>query len=67
MSAITHQMMINHHAPAVFGGFAERLRLWRRRAQQRAELAKWTERDLHDVGLSWSQVAEEIDKPFWRA
>jgi uncharacterized protein YjiS (DUF1127 family) len=27
----------------------------------------WTERDLHDVGLSWGDGATEADKPFWRA
>jgi len=32
-----------------------------------AELARWTERDLHDVGLSWSDIAHEAEKPFWRA
>jgi uncharacterized protein YjiS (DUF1127 family) len=34
---------------------------------QRAELARWTEHDLHDIGLSHSAVASEIEKPFWRA
>jgi uncharacterized protein YjiS (DUF1127 family) len=24
-------------------------------------------RDLHDVGLSWSDIAHEAQKPFWRA
>ena len=27
----------------------------------------WSARDLQDVGLSWSDVAYEADKPFWRA
>jgi uncharacterized protein YjiS (DUF1127 family) len=26
-----------------------------------------SDRDLHDVGLSWSDVATEAEKPFWRA
>jgi uncharacterized protein YjiS (DUF1127 family) len=41
--------------------------IWRQRRQQRLELARWTERDLHDVGLSWSDIADEAGKPFWRA
>ena len=35
--------------------------------RQRRELAQWTDRDLHDVGLSRSDVAFEAEKPFWRA
>jgi len=30
-------------------------------------LAELSDRDLHDVGLSWSDVALEAEKPFWRA
>jgi hypothetical protein len=32
-----------------------------------AVLARWTDRDLHDVGLSWSDIASGVEKPFWRA
>jgi uncharacterized protein YjiS (DUF1127 family) len=30
-------------------------------------LAQLSDRDLHDVGLSWSDIALEAKKPFWRA
>jgi uncharacterized protein YjiS (DUF1127 family) len=43
------------------------LQIWRERVRQRRELAQWTDHDLHDVGLSWSDIALEIKKPFWRA
>ncbi len=43
------------------------LHIWRDRVRQRRELAQWTDRDLHDVGLSWSDIALEVRKPFWRA
>jgi len=43
------------------------LQTWRNRVRQRRELAQWTDRDLHDVGLSWTDIALEIQKPFWRA
>ena len=43
------------------------LQIWRARVRQRRELARWTDRDLHDVGLSWTDIALEIKKPFWRA
>lgn len=67
MSICTHESMTNHHVPSALAGVGETLRLWRERAQQRRELAQWTERDLHDLGLSWSEMLAEADKPFWRA
>ena len=45
----------------------ETFHVWRDRVRQRRELAQWTDRDLHDVGLSWSDIVREAEKPFWRA
>jgi uncharacterized protein YjiS (DUF1127 family) len=42
------------------------LRLWRRRARERAELARFSERELHDIGLSTADALQEISKPVWR-
>ena len=67
MSICTHESMTNHHTPVRLAGVVDTLRLWRERYQQRRELAEWTERDLHDLGLSWSEMLAEADKPFWRA
>ena len=67
MSTCSHESMINHHGSGVFGHLGETLHVWRERVHQRRELAQWTERDLHDVGLSWSDIAQEVEKPFWRA
>ncbi|MBR0800649.1 DUF1127 domain-containing protein [Bradyrhizobium jicamae] len=47
--------------------FVEILHLWRQRFRYRRELASWTERDLHDIGVSRSDIAHELEKPFWRA
>ena len=47
--------------------FAETLHLWRQRYRDRRELARWTEHDLHDIGVSRSDIAHELEKPFWRA
>jgi uncharacterized protein YjiS (DUF1127 family) len=47
--------------------FVETLHLWRQRYRDRRELARWTERDLHDIGVSRSDIAHELEKPFWRA
>jgi uncharacterized protein YjiS (DUF1127 family) len=67
MSTCTHESMTNHHGTGFFAQLGETLHIWRERRQQRRELAKWSERDLHDVGLSWSDIVYEAEKPFWRA
>ena len=67
MSIFTHKSMINHHGSGVFAQIAETLHVWRERQEQRRQLATLTERDLHDVGLSWSDIVFEAEKPFWRA
>ena len=67
MSMHPHPMMTNHHVPGIWTHLGETLHIWRRRYQARQELAQWTDRDLRDVGLSWSDIANEVEKPFWRA
>jgi uncharacterized protein YjiS (DUF1127 family) len=67
MSTFTHESMINHHEPGVLSQVADTFHLWRQRYQARRELAKWSDRELHDIGMSWSDVAYEAEKPFWRA
>jgi uncharacterized protein YjiS (DUF1127 family) len=67
MSTFTHESMINHHGSGLFAQLSETFHVWRERQVNRRELAQLTERDLHDVGLSWSDVVYEAEKPFWRA
>lgn len=67
MSACTTHEMTKHHAPSDPFGVFSLLRTWRQRAAQRRELAHWTERDLHDVGLTRDDIELEVAKPFWRA
>ncbi|HLZ05597.1 MAG TPA: DUF1127 domain-containing protein [Bradyrhizobium sp.] len=67
MSILTHETMTNHHVTSVWAQLGETFRTWRQRYQRRSELTQWTERDLHDVGSSWSDVVHEAEKPFWRA
>jgi uncharacterized protein YjiS (DUF1127 family) len=67
MSTCSHELMTNHHATGVFAQLFETLHTWRERQQQRRELANWSERELHDVGLSRGDVIFEAEKPFWRA
>ena len=67
MSILTHESMINHHGSGFFAQLGETFHTWRQRQIQRRQLAELTARDLHDVGLSWSDIAYEAEKPFWRA
>jgi uncharacterized protein YjiS (DUF1127 family) len=45
----------------------EILLLWQRRANERHALAQLDDKILRDLGLSRSEVARELRKPFWRA
>ena len=67
MSTLTHNSMTNHHVPGLIEQISETLHVWHERYRTRRELAQWTARDLQDVGLSWTDVAFEAEKPFWRA
>ena len=42
------------------------LREWHRRSRDRAELARFDERMLRDIGVTPGDVLQEINKPFWR-
>ncbi|MBX9819444.1 DUF1127 domain-containing protein [Afipia birgiae] len=44
----------------------EVFRTWRRRIRDRRELGAMSERQLNDMGMSWPEIAFEIEKPFWR-
>jgi uncharacterized protein YjiS (DUF1127 family) len=67
MSTFTHESMTNHHGSGLLVQLSETFRAWRRRYQTRRELTQLSDRDLHDVGLSWSDIVHEAEKPFWRA
>jgi uncharacterized protein YjiS (DUF1127 family) len=67
MSTCSAGTMINHHESGFLARITEKLHVWNERRRQRLELSHWTDRDLHDVGLSWSDIAQEAEKPFWRA
>jgi uncharacterized protein YjiS (DUF1127 family) len=59
--------MINHHQSGIFTRIGQTLQIWHKRYQDRRQLAQLSARDLHDVGLSWSDIVYEAEKPFWRA
>ena len=49
-----------------FTAFNQILETWRRRAQERRELANLDHRTIRDLGLSPSEIRFEANKPFWR-
>ena len=49
-----------------FTAFNQILETWRRRAQERRELATLDHRTIRDLGLSPSEIRFEANKPFWR-
>ncbi len=42
------------------------LQRWQRNYRTRQQLAQLDDRQLADVGISHSERAAELDKPFWR-
>ncbi len=67
MSTLTHESMINNHQSGILARIGQQFQTWRRRQRDRRALAQLSARELHDVGLSWSDIVYEAEKPFWRA
>jgi uncharacterized protein YjiS (DUF1127 family) len=67
MSTCTHESMTNHHVQGFWSSLGETVHVWRQRYEARRELSQWNDRDLHDVGISRSDILNEAEKPFWRA
>ena len=67
MTAYILTTVTNTHEYGFFRRAAETLQTWQRRARARRELARFSERELHDIGTSWSAISEEVNKPFWKA
>jgi uncharacterized protein YjiS (DUF1127 family) len=67
MSLAVCENMTNNHGMGFLGRLNRQFHIWANRWQQRDELTHWSDRDLHDVGVSWSEVVREAEKPFWRA
>jgi uncharacterized protein YjiS (DUF1127 family) len=67
MTAHILSFVTNTHEYGFLRNAVETLRTWQRRARARKELARFGERELHDIGLSRSSIAEEVNKPFWQA
>ena len=61
---------VPHRTRGAMSGIAGRVlatvREWRRRAHDRAELAKLDDRMLRDIGLTPADAEFLSSKPFWR-
>lgn len=53
--------------PGLFARLTATLETWRRRSTELRELARMTDRELRDLGLSSADVWHEIRHPVWRA
>lgn len=49
-----------------FARWRSALQAWRRRERERGELARMSEADLHDIGVTSAERWAEINKPCWR-
>jgi uncharacterized protein YjiS (DUF1127 family) len=49
-----------------FAGWRSTLQLWCRRERERGELARMSEAELHDIGVTSADRWTEINKPWWR-
>ena len=67
MTAHILHSVINTHEYSFLRNALETLQTWQRRSRARRELARFNERELHDIGVTWSSIAEEVNKPFWKA
>jgi uncharacterized protein YjiS (DUF1127 family) len=55
-----------HAAANLVKRVVTRVKQWRRRARERAELAALDDRMLTDIGLSRAEAEFLANKPFWR-
>jgi uncharacterized protein YjiS (DUF1127 family) len=52
---------------SLFVRLVRMIRLWRRRAYERQQLARFDDRALRDLALTRADAQNELAKPFWRA
>jgi uncharacterized protein YjiS (DUF1127 family) len=78
MASLARQLVTNYqvsvHLPAArrravgggFSGLRSLFKRWRQRMRQRAELARFDERSLRDIGQSDADVQRELAKWVWQ-
>lgn len=70
MSYMSHRSLASAvpfgDAPKTEVSLAARFSAWRHRARERAELARMSDRELQDIGLTRLDAVREYQKPFWQ-
>jgi uncharacterized protein YjiS (DUF1127 family) len=66
MSEIDWGRLIISQEPNALQLLGQTVSMWLGRLQERAELARFEERDLRDIGLTPADADYELAKPFWR-
>jgi uncharacterized protein YjiS (DUF1127 family) len=66
MTDIDWGRLIISQEPTGLQRLGQTVSLWLRRLRERAELARFEERDLRDLGLTRADADYELAKPFWR-
>jgi len=67
MTTIALHRMNRFWLSALTDAAVRAVRTWRERSRGRAQLAQFSEYELHDIGLSRTDAWFEANKPFWRA
>jgi uncharacterized protein YjiS (DUF1127 family) len=52
--------------PAIVQSIWSLVATWRERSRVRRQLAVMSDRELHDMGVCRTELADEIGRPFWR-
>lgn len=63
---VDHWLMALNQLRSLKNRLLNLLQIWINRHQQRKQLASLDDRMLKDIGVSASQVNNEINKPFWK-
>ena len=66
MSDLTLQSMTNLDGSDWLAQARVTLRQWQDRVRGRRDLARFSQRDLRDIGLTPDAAAREVAKPFWQ-
>jgi uncharacterized protein YjiS (DUF1127 family) len=67
MSIFSIADLRDHPAETILSRVPGTFALWRKRARERAEIARLSARDARDLGIDPGILAYEASKPFWRA
>ena len=65
--SVTARLALGVRARTAISALADAFSAWNDRASQRRTLARLDDRLLRDMGLSRSDVDQEVSKPFWQA